>query len=75
MIHPNKTIDLKYSLIGVGSILLSELIKPQTVSSLWENVKEIEEVGNYEKYVLTLDFLYSIDLIKMENGFIGRVNN
>ena len=72
MIYPNKTIELKYTLLGVGSLIVTELNTPQTVSSLWERIRTREEIGTFEKYVLTLDFLYLIGLVKMDNDIIQR---
>lgn len=72
MIYPNKTIELKYTLLGVGSLIITELKTPQTASSLWERIRTREEIGTFEKYVLTLDFLYLLGLVKMDNGIIRR---
>lgn len=72
MIYPNKTIELKYTLLGVGSLIITELNTPQTASSLWESIRTREEIGTFEKYVLTLDFLYLIGLVKMDDGIIRR---
>lgn len=72
MIYPNKTIELKYTLLGVGSLIVTELNTPQTVSSLWDRIRTREEIGTFEKYVLTLDFLYLIGLVKMDDGIIRR---
>jgi len=74
MIYPDKTSELKYTLLGVGSLILSELNTPQTTSSLWERVRIFEEIGSFEKYVLTLDFLYLMGLVKMDEGLIRRLN-
>ncbi len=74
MIYPNKTIELKYSLLGVGSLIIAELNTPQTVSSLWENIRTHEEIRSFEKYVLTLDFLYLLGLVKIDDGLIRRVD-
>jgi len=73
MIIPDKTIKLKYSLLGAGGKLLSELDLPQTVSSLWEKVRECEEIGSFSKFVLTLDFLYMLRLVEIDNGIIRKV--
>ena len=73
MIYPDKTIELKYTLLGVGSMVLSELDSPQTTSSLWERVKTHEETGTFEKFILTLDFLYLLGLIRMNEGLIERL--
>ncbi len=75
MIIPNKNIKLSYSLIGVGSILLNELSRAKTVSALWEKVKKHNEVNNFEKFILTMDLLFSLNLITLENGLIRRAEN
>ena len=74
MIYPNKTIELKYTLLGVGSLIIAELGTPQTASSLWESIRTREEIGTFEKYVLTLDFLYLLGLVKMDDGVIRRAD-
>jgi hypothetical protein len=73
MILPNKNVTLRYSLLGVGSKIIFELKTPQTVTSLWEKVRSYEEINTFEKYVLSLDFLYMIDVIEMDKGLISKV--
>jgi len=73
MILPDKTIKLRYSLIGAGSIILKELRNNETVSSLWEKVKCDDEIKTFSKYLLILDFLYILNLIEYENGVLKRV--
>ena len=73
MIIPNKTIELKYSLLGVGGRLLPELDSSQTVSSLWDKVREYEEIGSFTKFVLALDLLYMLGLVEIDNGVIKKV--
>ncbi|MBM7408762.1 ABC-three component system middle component 6 [Methanococcus maripaludis] len=75
MILPNKVMNLKYSLLGKGAIILSNLRKPRTVSSLWDIVKMTEEINTFDKFILTLDFLYILGLINSKNGLIMRVEN
>ncbi len=70
MILPNKKIKLSYSLLGTGSIIITNLTSSHTVSSLWEKVKGFSEINNYEKFILTLDLLFSLDLIKLSRGRI-----
>ncbi|MBI5076038.1 MAG: hypothetical protein HZB62_12840 [Nitrospirae bacterium] len=73
MIFPDKNITLSNSLIGVGSKIIIELSTPQTVSSLWEKArKKYLEVRTFERFVLTLDLLYALGLIELENGIIKR---
>lgn len=75
MIKPNKTIKLSYSIIGVGAVVLPQLAHPQSVSTLWNKLKKYQEVTSFEKFVLTLDFLFMCNLIKFNNGLIMRVKN
>ncbi|AEA46897.1 ABC-three component system middle component 6 [Archaeoglobus veneficus] len=74
IVVPDKTMKLKYSIIGAGSRILKELDTPQTVSSLWEKVRHSDEVGTFDKYVLILDFLYALGLIEFKEGLLKKVN-
>lgn len=73
MILPDKSITLSYSLVGIGSHILNELTISQTISSLWERVKNHEEINTFEKFVLSLDFLYTIGLIELKDGIVRRI--
>jgi hypothetical protein len=70
MIMPDKNIVLQYSILGSGSIVLKELKRPETISSLWEKIKERREIQSFEKFVLTMDFLYALNIIEYNNGLI-----
>ncbi len=75
MILPDKNIKLEYSLLNCGAILLQEISMPQTLSLLWEKVKNNEVIINYEKFLLTLDFLYAINAVSLKDGLIVRCKN
>ena len=75
MILPDKNIKLEYSLLNCGALILDEIREPKTISLLWEQVKQKETLGNYEKFVLTLDFLFIINAIKLNDGFLERCKN
>lgn len=70
MILPNKNIKLSHSLLGTGAIVLEEIKSGQTVSSLWEKVKSYNEIQAFEKFVLTLDLLYALNLIVINDGLL-----
>lgn len=70
MILPDKNIKLEYSLLNCGALILDEIREPKTISLLWEQVKQKETLDNYEKFVLTLDFLFIINAIKLNDGFL-----
>jgi hypothetical protein len=72
---PNKNIKLEYSLLNCGAIILENLQEIDTISSLWEKARLTETMVNYEKFVLTMDYLFLIDVIRMDNGMIVRCRN
>lgn len=75
MIMPNKNIRIEYSLLNCGAMVLEELHGRDTISSLWEKSRTKEALVSYEKFILTLDYLFLIDAIKMEDGLIMRCKN
>ncbi len=75
MILPDKNIRLENSLFGMGAHILSELSGSDTVSSLWEKVKTGTPINSFEKFVLTLDFLFLLNLIKLQEGILIRVTH
>lgn len=75
MILPDKNIKLEYSLLNCGAIILAEILEPQTISLLWDKVKRYEALVNYEKFLLTLDYLYLINAITLKDGLIVRCKN
>lgn len=72
MILPNKHMSLNHSLIGVGGILIKKLSRPKTISRLWNKTRAIKEVGSFQRFVLTLDFLFALGLIEFKQGMIQR---
>ncbi len=72
MILPDKIRTFRHSLLGTGSLILRHLSHGETVSSLWEKVKNYDEINTFTKFVLTLDFLYALNLIDFKDGLIIR---
>ncbi len=70
MILPNKNIYLRNSLLGLGAVILEQIHKGDTVSSLWERVRTVTEINTFEKYVLTLDLLYLLKAVDMHDGIL-----
>lgn len=70
MILPSKHLKTAYSLIWTGGILLQKLKEPKSVGLLWEEVKSDAYLRNYQRYVLSLDLLYLLSIIDLEDGLI-----
>lgn len=75
MILPDKNIKLEYSLLSCGAMLLTEITKPQTVSLLWDKVKNSKVIVSFEKFIIVLDYLYMINAITINDGMIVRCKN
>ncbi|MGO9572656.1 MAG: ABC-three component system middle component 6 [Desulfomonilaceae bacterium] len=73
MILPTKHISAQYSLLGAGAAILRKLDSPQTVTGLWERVRVEPEVGVYWRFVLALDFLFSIRAVELKDGLVSRL--
>lgn len=73
MILPSKHISQDWALIGIGAILLKKVSRPQTVTSLWETVREEKTIGTFERFVLALDMLYLAGAIVLKDGLIVKV--
>lgn len=73
MILPTKGITPDRSILSVGSDLLDLLDSPQSVSNLWSrylNFRKqmgLERSVNFDWFVLTLDFLFSIGAIDLDD--------
>lgn len=70
MILPTKHISIDDCILSKGAQILQTLSRPQSVSHLWEKNKET--IGSYEKFSLTIAFLYTIGAIKFSDGLIER---
>lgn len=72
MILPSKHIPISRCLLNNGAVILNELKTPNTVSSLWEKTRNIPEISTFEKFVLILSMLYSIEAIELSDGLLRR---
>lgn len=72
MILPSKHISEDQTLLGIGAVVLQHLERPQTVTSLWDKVRDERAVGTYERFVLVLDFLHITGVIELSQGMIKR---
>ena len=77
MVFPNKHLTISESLLGLGSAILRIWDEPCWLDELWEeyekinNSEEFPADHSFDNFVLALDFLYSKDLIKLnEEGKI-----
>ncbi len=73
MILPNKNTNLSNSILGIGATLIPLLRVPCTVSDLWTQSKHHpKQTISFEKFILALDLLFLLGLIKFESGLIKK---
>ncbi len=78
MILPTKHIRADRALLSVGAELLGLLRHPMTVSRLWDRFRERR--GNlsgvapvtYDWFVLTLDLLFIMGAVGLEDGLLRK---
>ncbi len=73
MIMPSKYLREDEALIGVSAELLPLVEKVGNLSALWELAKEIDAIGNFERFILALDLLYLLGLVDLHDNEIVRV--
>lgn len=72
MILPTKHIKLSGSLLNVGAVLLNNLEHEQTVTSLWEKTRRIQQIKSFEQFILSLDFLFMVKMVNFKDGLLKR---
>ena len=80
MILPTKHLSQDRALLTVGARLLTQLTQPKTVSALWEEISRPDNAAQdrkkpvlrYDAYVLTLDLLFLMGLIELQDGLLSR---
>lgn len=79
MILPTKHLSQDRALLTVGARLLAQLTQPKTVSSLWEAISGPTNTDGgkkpalrYDAYVLSLDLLFLMGLIELQDGLLSR---
>ncbi len=76
MIMPNKYIKEEDTLLGASAVIFENLVNAQTISELWDNVHDDESIYNFERFILSLDLLYLLNIIELnKNDEIMRVKD
>lgn len=73
MILPTKHLSVEESLLGSGAVVLKELTRPQTISRLWDRLRNNSVIGNFSRFSLTLDFLFLIGAIDISDNLVRRI--
>ena len=75
MIMPNKYLKEEDTLLGASATIFNNLSSKQSLSELWDLVKEDDRIYNFERFILSLDMLYILGCIDFDekNNYLIRV--
>ncbi|MET9597427.1 ABC-three component system middle component 6 [Streptomyces sp. NPDC006459] len=71
MIAPSKYVSTSNSLLGQASVILSIRKPDSTVSALWDDVRRSGVDISYERFILCLDFLYTVGMLDLSEGTLS----
>jgi hypothetical protein len=74
MILPTKHVSLGQSYLGSGAEILSQIQRPITLTRLWDRARPDLNGISYERFVLTLDLLFSLGAIEFVDGYLKKKN-
>lgn len=73
MIMPNKCLKQEDTLLGSSAVIFNNLNDKQTLSELWDKVKQEEVIYNFERFILSLDMLYLLGIIDFNENSLIKV--
>lgn len=68
MIMPNKYLKEEDTLLGASAVIFNNLEQKQSLSELWEKVKDDDSVYNFERFILSLDMLYILGFVEFDKN-------
>lgn len=75
MILPTKHVPTDQSLLGIGATILQLVESPRTVTSLWEEVRTNPAVGSFDRFTLSLSFLFALGALDWRSGRLWRTRS
>ena len=78
MILPTKRLHQDRALLAVGAEVLRQLNQPKTVSRLWDEIQRTYRrraaapTLTYDWFILSLDLLFALNTIDMDQGLITK---
>ncbi|ETJ25797.1 hypothetical protein Q604_UNBC17654G0001, partial [human gut metagenome] len=57
------------SLFALGALVLEQIDNPKTVDEIWDNISQKQDIisaaNNFDNLLLTLDYLFSLGIITL----------
>ncbi len=68
---PTKYVPISFSLLGVCAVLVESILPNDTVSSLWDRVRDDERVRTFDRYAEGLTLLFAGSVIRLDRGILS----
>jgi len=69
---PDKYTPINYSLLGVAAFIVEVLRTNDTVSTLWDRVRDDQRVRTFDRYSDALSLLFASGLLTFKGGTFVR---
>jgi hypothetical protein len=69
-ILPTKYVTIEFSIVGVASLLLTQVRANDTVSTLWDRVSGEPQVRTFDRYADALTLLFAANLVDLRRGVL-----
>ena len=70
---PTKYVPIDSSILGVASILLSDLGSNDTVSTLWDRVRTMPQIRTFDRYAEALTLLFAARIVDLRRGILVHI--
>jgi hypothetical protein len=70
MLLPDKYVREGSSLLGQAARLVELRRSDMTVSDLWSKLRDTESAVSYDSFVLSLDLLYLLGVLELQDGLL-----
>lgn len=67
---PDKYVPVEFSTFGVAALLMERLRPGDTVSSLWDRVRDEEAIRTFDRFSVALTLLHAGNLVRMDGGVL-----
>jgi hypothetical protein len=69
---PSKYVPVELSILGVCALLVSQLLSNDTVSSLWDRVRNEPRVRTFDRFATALTVLFAGSILTLDRGVLRR---
>lgn len=67
---PNKYVPIPYSMLGVSSFLAEHMQPNDTISALWDRVRNDDRVRTFDRYAEALTLLFAGGILVLDKGIL-----